>query len=134
MTNVKIISCATDAYKLNADALTEEVYNKLPKQCKVIVDILKENGNELTRADLIGKLQEATETLITVGEGDKAVQKPRLETGQAVEKILGYYKKPLENINVLTVVKPPKTETKIKVAKSKKEKEKATEAEQPAKA
>lgn len=129
MTNVKIISCATDAYKLNADALTEEVYNKLPKQCKVIVDILKENGNELTRADLIGKLQEATETLITVGEGDKAVQKPRLETGQAVEKILGYYKKPLENINVLTVVKPPKTETKIKVAKSKKEK--ATEAEQP---
>lgn len=131
MTNVKIISCATDAYKLNADALTEEVYNKLPKQCKVIVDILKENGNELTRADLIGKLQEATETLITVGEGDKAVQKPRLETGQAVEKILGYYKKPLENINVLTVVKPPKTETKIKVAKSKKEK--ATEAEQPAK-
>lgn len=132
MTNVKIISCATDAYKLNADALTEEVYNKLPKQCKVIVDILKENGNELTRADLIGKLQEATETLITVGEGDKAVQKPRLETGQAVEKILGYYKKPLENINVLTVVKPPKTETKIKVAKSKKEK--ATEAEQPAKA
>lgn len=132
MTNVKIISCATDAYKLNADALTEEVYNKLPKQCKVIVDILKENGNELTRADLIGKLQEATETLITVGEGDKAIQKPRLETGQAVEKILGYYKKPLENINVLTVVKPPKTETKIKVAKSKKEK--ATEAEQPAKA
>ena len=75
MTNVKIISCATDAYKLNADALTEENYNKLPRQCKVIVDILNENGGELNRADLIGKLQEATETIITVGEGDKAVQK-----------------------------------------------------------
>ena len=119
MTNVKIISCATDAYKLNADALTEENYNKLPRQCKVIVDILNENGGELNRADLIGKLQEATETIITVGEGDKAVQKPRLETGQAVEKILGYYKKPLESIGVLTVVKPPKAETKIKLAKKK---------------
>lgn len=117
MTKVKIISCASDVFKFNADACTEEVYAKLPKQCKVIVDILKENGNELTRADLREKLIEATQTIIKVGEGDKAVEKPRFETGQDVMKIVGYYKKPLENIGVLTVIKPPKPETKIKVAK-----------------
>lgn len=120
MTNVKIISCATDVFKLNEKALTEEVYNKLPKQCKVLVEILRENKGELTRADFRDKLVEATETIITVGEGDKAVQKPRLETGQDVMKILGYYKKPLENAGVLTVIKPPKAETKIKVSKEKK--------------
>lgn len=129
MTNVKIISCASDVFKLDANAVTEEIYNKLPKQCKVLVDILKENGNELTRADFRDKLVEATQTIIT---DDKGVDHARLETGQDVMKILGYYKKPLENVGVLTVIKPPKTETKIKVAKSKKEK--ATEAEQPAKA
>ena len=86
MTNVKIISCATDAYKLNADALTEENYNKLPRQCKVIVDILNENGGELNRADLIGKLQEATETIITVGEGDKQFKNHVLKLVKQLKK------------------------------------------------
>ena len=63
-----IISGASNLYKLKE--VSEEYYNKLPKQCKVVVDILKENENELTKADFRAKLIEATETLITVGEGD----------------------------------------------------------------
>ena len=123
MTNVKIISCASDVFKLDEAAVTEEIYNKLPKQCKVLVDILKEDGCELTRADFRDKLVEATETIV---KDDKGIEHARLETGQDVMKILGYYKKPLENVGVLTVIKPPKSETKIKVA-SKKKKEAAAE-------
>ena len=104
-----IISGASNLYKLKE--VSEEYYNKLPKQCKVVVDILKENEN---------KLIEATETLITVGEGDKAKQVPKFETGQDVMAVLRYYSIKLVKDGVMEIVKPPKKETTIKVAKNKK--------------
>ena len=112
-----IISNASDIFKLKE--ISDEYYNKLPKQCKVLIDVLKENGNELTRADFRDKLIDATETLITVGEGDKAVQKPRLETGQDVMAIVRYYHTKLNKDGIWEIVKPPKVETKIKVSKRK---------------
>lgn len=113
-----IISGASNLYKLKE--VSEEYYNKLPKQCKVVVDILKENENELTKADFRAKLIEATETLITVGEGDKAKQVPRFETGQDVMAVLRYYSIKLVKDGVMEIVKPPKKETTIKVTKNKK--------------
>ena len=109
-----IISGASNLYKLKE--VSEEYYNKLPKQCKVVVDIL----NELTKADFRAKLIEATETLITVGEGDKAKQVPKFETGQDVMAVLRYYSIKLVKDGVMEIVKPPKKETTIKVAKNKK--------------
>ena len=127
MAERKIISCASDIFKLKD--ITDEYYNKLPKQCKVLIDVLKENGNELTRADFRDKLVEATETLITVGEGDKAVEKPRLETGQDVMAIVRYYNTKLSKDGIWEIAKAPKKETAIKV--SKKQAEVVTEAETP---
>lgn len=130
MTKRAVVSNASDMFKLKG--ITDEQYAKLPKQCKVLIDVLKENEGELTRADYRDKLIDATETLITIGEGDKAVQKPRLETGQDVMAIVRYYSPKLIKDGIWEVVKPPKAETKIKVStrKPKNEKVEVVEPEQ----